>query len=251
MKLYVVLIALCTAVFASCTKEGSCPSSMHLTATTLTPTVGDDVVINSNVEDGPNLFFQWNGPFTNLHNQLTQLTLNNIKLSQSGKYTCALSATECNRSFGDSIIIDVQLKQETPPCTPVNNRMTSTNTPNATFVSVTQGFHGTWNAEYLEGTNFNGTELLVLFYSYNGHYEPKDGVYFTNGQNTFSLLDEPNTISLSFIASGTFYHSNPNQKVYVSHAGGKLQVTFCNITFYGVGGLGAGATTCSAKMTKL
>jgi hypothetical protein len=250
MKLCLLSVLLSTIFLTSCEKSKTCASSMELTTTTRTPTVGDDIVIRA-ISEGDNEVFQWNGPYTNLTNQNSTLTIDDIKLSHSGTYSCNKANSDCNTSIGDTILIEVQLKQETPPCSLTNNYMSANNTPNATFSSVTQGFHSTWNGVYLEGySGFGSPTLLVVFNSYNGNVEPRDGVHLTTEGPTFNVFDEPNEVSVSFISSSTFYHSQPDQKVYVSHVGGKLRVSFCNLIFSGAGGLGAPNTTCTARMTE-
>jgi hypothetical protein len=251
MKASLLLLLSAITLFSSCEKSKNCASSMTLTTTTQTPTVGDNIVIRA-ISEGNDEVFQWNGPYTNLTNQSSTLTIDNIKLSHSGIYYCNKGNSDCNTSLSDSIVIDVQLKQETPPCALTNNYMSASNTPNATFSSVTQGFHSTWNGVYLEGyAGFGNPTLLVVFNSYNGHDEPRDGVHYTTNVNSFNVLDEPNLVSVSFISSSTYYHSHANQKVYVSHVGGKLRISFCNLNFSGAGGLGPGSTTCTARMTEL
>lgn len=217
---------------------------MTLTATNLAPIVGDNVVITA-LKETANEVFQWNGPKLNLTNQTNILRIDDIKLSQSGIYYCNKGNTDCNTSIGDSIVINVQLKQETPPCTPVNNTVTSSSIPGTTFTSVTKSFTGTFGAitMYANGT-FGYPPFTIVFNSYNGNTEPRDGTYTTTQGYTFNVLDEPNVISISFIYNSDFYHCHPGKKVYVSHINGKLQVTFCNLDF-------APVATVSGKITQL
>ncbi len=247
MKIIYIAIAALFLVSA-CEKKPTCPSSLELRANTLRPTVGDDVIISAPEPGTINVVFQWNGPQTNLTNQSSSLNLDNIKLSQSGTYYCNLGNSECNTSISDSIVIDVQLKQETPPCTITNNTVTASSIPGTTFGSVTKSYGGSWNTLSLYGSaaSFGYPSYTVLFNSYNGNVEPKDGVYTTTDVATFDLFQEPNVISISFIYSSNYFHCRPGNKVYVSHVNGKLQVNFCNLEFASP----PFVTSCSGKMTQ-
>ncbi len=233
----------------SCEKKKECVTSMVLRATpSITPTVGDNVVIIA-PEGSDNDVYQWNGPGVNLTNQSRTLDLYDIKLSESGTYNCGLGGNgDCN-PVGDTILINVQLKQETPPCTPTNNTVTSTSLPNVSFSSVTQSFHSTWNAVSLYAyAGFGYPGFTVLWNSYNGTAEPRDGTHVTAEGPSFNILQEPNEISISFIYNSNYYHCEKGKNVYVSHVGGKLRLTFCNLSFYSSP---APSITCSGRITEL
>jgi hypothetical protein len=248
MKTILSFLITITIFASSCKKNKLCATSINLTATTVTPTEGDDIVFTT-TKESDNDVLQWNGPGLNIENQSNTLRIDDIKLSQSGTYYCTKGNTECGSVLRDSIIIDVKLKQETPPCTPTNNVVNCSNIPSPTFTSVTRGYSSTWNAVNLTATGtFGYPPFEVLFNSYNGNTEPKDGTYITKNIQSFSPLDEPNLISISFIYGSNYYHCRADNKVYVTHANGKLQVTFCNLEFAtGV----VPPTTCSGKITQL
>ena len=98
------------------------------------------------------------------------------------------------------------------------------------------------------GDAFGYPSLRVLFNSYNGNAEPLDGVYMTTDQLTFDVTQEYNTVSVSFIYQGVFFHCQPDQKLYVSHVNGKIQISFCNMKFSDGVSI---TTTCKCKMTEL
>lgn len=219
---------------------------MKLQITNTQPTIGDQVIISAPFKQ-TNVVYQWNGPGVNLTNQSNTLTIDDIKLSQSGTYYCNMADSDCNTSLSDSVKINVQYKQETPPCTPVNNTAAFNNIPNSNFSSVTKSFGGTFNTVNLYAyAGLGYPSLTVLFNSYNGNVEPKDGVYITTDRQVFNIFQEPNEISVSFIYSSDFYHCRPGKKVYVSHVNGKLALSFCSLEFSS----GTFTTTCSSKMTQ-
>ena len=246
MKTHFLLPILILSGLTACEKKPTCASSMVLTASNLTPTVGDEVIITA-LKETSNEVFQWNGPDVNNINQSNTLTITNIKLSQSGVYSCSKGNTDCNTSLSDTILINVQLKQETPPCTPAVNLVTCSNIPSVAFSSVTKGFGTVFNTINLYGSasTIGYPTFTVLFNSYNGNVEPLDGTYITTDRQVFNILQEPNEISISFLYASNFYHCRPGNKVYVIHVNGKLQVTFCNLEF---GSSPSPPTTCTGTI---
>jgi len=70
----------------------------------------------------------------------------------------------------------------------------------------------------------------VLFNSYNGTAEPKDGIYTTIGVQSFTPLDA-DLLYLQCQYSSYTFTCEANQDVYVSHANGKLRIAFCELNF--------------------
>lgn len=246
---YSLLPALILLAFLqSCKKNQDCRNSMTLTATTLTPTVGDKLVITA-LKESDNDLYQWSGPAGNATTQSATFTIENIKLSQTGVYTCSKSNSDCNTSLVDTILINVQLKKEVPPCTTVNNAIVCSNIPGVTLTSVYHEFDVSFNTMSLKANGgFSYPTFKVFFNSFNGNKEPLDGTHITSDRPTFDIMQEPNDVSVSFIYASNYYHCRPSQKVFVTHVNGKLQVSFCNMVFES-GGLPN--TTCTGKMTEL
>lgn len=247
MKIY-FYSGLILLLLVSCQKKKSCPSSIDLQSNTLTPTVGEDVVLNVPGGGTTNFVYQWNGPGVNETNQSPTLQLNNIKLSQRGMYYCNMGNSDCNTSLTDSVYIDVKLLQETPPCSITDNTVTASSIPGSVFGSVTKSYGGSWNTMnmYASAASFGYPSYTILFNSYNGNVEPKDGVYITTEIAVFNPLQEPNEISISFIYASNYFHCRSGNKVYVSHVNGKLQVNFCNLEFSSP----PYVTSCSGKITQ-
>lgn len=248
MKTPVLLFLALIILFSSCVKKAGCSGASILKATSITPTVGDNVTITAPFHSS-NDVYQWNGPGVNQTNQSTTLQLDDIKLSQSGIYSFVAGGNgECD-PLSDTILITVKMKQETAPCTLTANSAVFSGMANATFLSVTQGFDPTWEAVSLYAyAGFGQPNITMLFNSYNGNTEPLDGTHITAEGPSFNILQEPNEVSLSFIYGSNYYHSRPGHKVYVSHINGKLKVSFCNVIFYSST---VPLITSSATMTEL
>jgi hypothetical protein len=246
MKINFLIVIL---FFLTACKKNSCPSSIKLSATSLTPTAGDDVIITAPDDGGTNVNYQWSGPFITTTTQSNKLRLDNIQLSANGTYKCVKDYSECTISLIDSVMINVKLKQETPPCSLTNNVITATVMPNITsFISVTQGYDGTYNSVSLVAWPGPGKPTItVLFNPSNGIYEPLDGTHYTTSGPAGGAYNELNEVSISFIYGGNYYHCVRGEKVYVTHSGGKLQVSFCNLVFRATT---VPDITCSGKITE-
>ncbi len=244
------LFSFFTVCFFSCKKNNTnnCSAPLKLSASNISPTIGDMFTISADKESDNDLYF-WSGPGYSETTNSNQVTINDSKYSNRGWYYCTKSNTECNTTIQDSIFIDVKLSQEAPPCDVTNNFFSSSNLVyDITLTSVTKHMDPTFNAMGVYGRDANGyPSLRVLFNSYNGNVEPVDGVYITTDTPIFDVTDEYNVVSVSFLFSNDFFHCHPGQKVYVSHVNGKIQVTFCDMVFSD----GTYTTTCKAKMTEL
>lgn len=220
-------------VITGCKKDNNeCDVSGTLTSTSLKPTIGDNITITfEGVGDdrGP---FQWNTPKMRRPNATNTLDVSDIKLSDRGWYYCIADNMGCNGVLVDSVFIDVQLAQEEAPCTLTNNLLSGTGIPQTTVQHTVKRIHSTWNGLALEATGpFGQPPYTILFNSYLGTQQPKDGVYITQEGPSFAERDELNAISVSFVHNSNYYHSYGGQKVYVKHVNGKLQVSFCSLNF--------------------
>ncbi len=236
-------------LLSSCEKS-DCPNSMKLTVSNPAPAVGESFEITAPRLNG-NGYFTWNGPGNFGTSSSNQLSISSAKYAGRGWYHCAKTMTDCNTTIRDSIFVDVKLKQETPPCTPTNNLLTFSSIPNVTLNSVTFALDPVFNGMALGGSGSFGlpSSFKVLFNSYNGVFDPPDGVYTTTGVASFSVTQDFEEVSVSFIYNSGYFHSQPGQKIYVSHVGGKISVKMCNLIFSFVG---SGLTTqCTGQLTKL
>ncbi len=246
---YGLLLSILVISLSSCQKKASCSQELELGANSATPTVGQKLELTAS-QGVENDVYYWDGPGLHEITNSNKITIDEIKLSQSGTYYVSRNSGECNNTLHDSIVIDVKLLQETPPCSLTNNRADCSNIPDVNFTSVYQTFNTSFNGVSLEGygpSGYPGT-FVVLFNSYNGNVEPKDGTYNTTNGSVFSILNEPNDISVSFIYASNYYHCHPNQKVYITHLNGKLRASLCNMTFSSPP---LPFTTVSAQLTEL
>jgi hypothetical protein len=249
MKHKLSLIVFLFIILCSCKKKTACINGMKLNASSLTPTIGDTVIFTA-PKGTQNEIYNWSGP-AGFHdqNQLNTITISGIKLSQAGMYSCAIFGNSDCPTLSDSVLIQVKLKQETPPCTLTTNLVTSSSAPNSSYFSVTKGLDPTFNGIALNGyAGLGYINIKALFNSYNGNTEPRDGTHISTDKPIFDPFQEPNEISLSFVYNSNYYHSRAGNKVYVTHVNGKLQVSFCNIQFASPP---FPTITCSGKMTEL
>jgi hypothetical protein len=213
-----------------------CPTSLKLTANDTTPTVGDELYISTN--DGQSIY-NWTGPLNFVvqsQGGADYIEFDNIEINQSGWYDCGVSIPDCYSLF-DSIYIDVQYRQGNPPCSLTNNSISGNSVPTLQATSVTEQFDNTWNciSLYASGT-YGYPTYTVLFNSYNGTAEPKDGIYTTTNVQSFLPSQDADVIYLQCQYNNYLFQSIANQDVYVSHVNGKLRVAFCGLNFGGDSG---------------
>ncbi len=234
--------------FCSCEKN-NCPKTMELTVSKTDISVGDDFQIIAPSGSG-NEYFRWSGPgnFSSITSNI--LSIYNASYSSNGWYYCNKTLTDCNKTITDSIYVDVKLLQEAAPCTPTNNYLSFTSIPSVALTSVTFAMDQVYNGMSFTGNGAFGypADFKVVFNSFNGNFDPPDGVYKTTGNVTFNVTQPFEDVSISFVYNSGYFHSVPGQKIYVTHIGGKVSVSMCNLTFSYVG---TGLTTkCTAKLTK-
>ena len=206
----------------SCSKnnEGNCPSYFEISANTITPTVGETLILTAFPD---NNYYKWSGPLNYFNHQtsgVNTISLTNIKINQSGWYHSSLVGTGCEVLY-DSIYIDVKYKQGNPACQLTDNRVIGNNVPNL-------------QASYISKT-----------------VEPKDGIYMTRGTRAFSPFDDANTIFGECRYANYYFQTLPDQEVYVSHVNGKLRISFCNLVYGGDDGTSTMfSSTFSGQLTE-
>lgn len=246
----ITVFVLLLSLFCSCKKVPlvNCPDSMLIEVTNTSPTVGEGIRFTAPKESDYDVY-TWITPKNNTTTASRYESVDPVKYSDRGWYTCLRQSFECNRTYRDSIFIDVKLKQETPPCTLTNNFISIPALVNVTLSSVTQVYDPTYNAMTLSGSpSAVYPAFKIVFNSYNGNTEPIDGTYLTTSTSVFDFTQEYNEVSVSFFYMGANYHCAPFQNLYVSHAGGKLRVSFCGMNF---SSLIRPPATCSGQMTEL
>lgn len=244
---------LCLFFLSACSKknEGSCPSNFTVTASTLTPTVGETVTLTASPERWNYL---WNGPqgfFVNQTTGVNTITIEDIKLNQSGWYVGSLTGTGCGVLL-DSVYIDVKYKQGDPPCSLTNNQVSSSSLPDLQASSIRKYYDISFNGITLHAAGSYGYPTYsFIFNSYNGNAEPKDGLYVTTNVPVFDHFQDANVV-VGICQYGSYYfQTHANQTVYVSHVNGKLRVSFCDLKYSGDNGNSVMVTsTFSGQLTE-
>jgi hypothetical protein len=252
------LIILSVVLLSGCIKNSgdipdpnapsNCPTKFKITASSVTPTVGDDLVLTGNPTG---YSYDWFGPGKYINQSApNKTTISNIKINQSGWYYGSLVNPQCN-TLHDSIFIDVQYKQGTPSCTLTNNLITATGLPDLNATSVIKSFSLSENAMELSASgSFGYPDYSVLFNSYNGHNEPKDGIYVTTNVAVFDPLQDANVIFVSCLYSSIYFASQEGQNVYVSHVNGKLRVSVCGLLLDGEFGGNSYISSVNGQITQ-
>ena len=164
-----------------------------------------------------------------------------------GWYYLAVSYPDCASHF-DSVYIKVTNKPAVAPCTPANNTVTFSSIPSIAFSSASWQIDPSWNFKDLSGYQSYGyPDINIYFHPYWNNKEPEDGEYTVGNMASFSDNDLYK-IAMTSLYSSVYFEAGPG-KAYVSHVGGKIQVTFCSVPFSGDLGNQAYTTSASGRLT--
>lgn len=228
--LFLLLSLLLSATMISCTKDPVCSEKLNLKVDNPKPTVGETFIITSDRDTDEDVFDWTRAGATHTTNSNTY-RVDNASISNRGWYYVRKWNSDCGAIY-DSVYVDVQLPQETPPCSPGNNIVTFSSIPGLTATRVTRETGGVWGGLTIRASGaFGYPTFTIVFNSYFPTLEPEDGVYITKNVAIFSPTDEQDRISVSFIYSSNYFHCYEGKKVYVKHVNGKLQISFCDMPF--------------------
>lgn len=168
--------------------------------------------------------FFWTGP-NNFQSSEIHPTIPAATSANSGTYTLTVSKGICKGDVSANVIVTTI----SPPCTPVNNRMTfesGLNTVNFNSVSATTSadqfriFADAW-----------GCDLTIGFASTAA---PQTGVYSINTDCPTSFL-EGNQVCVSMVYSGQYCIAQSGEVFVTRLDSGKYTATFCSVEFNGFG----------------
>ena len=169
--------------------------------------------------------------------------------SNSGWYYLNVSNSDCNNVGRDSVLINVINKPDSAPCTPTNNTASFSSIPSISFSSPSWGLDPNYSIKLMRGyQDMYYPDINVYFDNYWNTHEPEDGAYSMAG--LFDLSSGGSDVYRVAIQSlySSIQFAADSGKVYVSHPGGKMCVTFCNIPMSGYWGNTVN-TVVSGKMT--
>ena len=239
MKIIFYLIV-AIALFTSCKKTVSNNTAGDVCADIkATKIVAPSVVvygqqINVDVEKVvEETIYDWRGP-ANFSTYSNKFEFFNATLRNRGMYYLNVNNQDCETHV-DSVYINVKLPQGTPTCNTTMNTGMYNNLANDSYTTVSKGIDASYGYKSL---NCYGVGTLkVLFQQYWLNKEPEDGIYTTISSPTFDQIDyEFNKVFVTTTKSSIYWASQPDQKVYVSHVNGKLQVRFCDLILSGYNG---------------
>lgn len=247
MRLNLFFCILLAASLSSCVKEapsetavvGGCDalnSIQQITGTTAVR-IGEPINVWVPEIEGYRIF-SWIGP----NNFTSQYASNDVtgyaELKHEGWYYVHVSNPECDNAPTDSIYVDVQLNQGTPPCTTVHNSVSYNNVsiPGYTYTSVDRGISPSFDVLELSAGN-SGSDLNILFHPYWNNREPEDGIYETINTSVFDPVDgNYNKMYIRTVNQSILWSCWENQQVFVSHVNGKLRVQYCDLAMGGYNG---------------
>ena len=251
---YLFLVPVITLLlFAGCRKgeeeTTNCEKIANVRITTNAPlTIGQDLTLNVPEVEGYRIY-SWRGP-NNFTSQYPDNTISYAELKNEGWYYMNVYSLEGECEKFDSVYVDVRLEQGTPACNITTNNTSYSNMGTDAYTQVRKQIETTFSQKALLATGA-GANMTIIFHTRWRTAEPEDGIYYTSNTPTFSQTDwNYNKVFISTVKNSIYWASHDNQKVYVSHVGGKLQVRFCNLAMSGSNGTSF-TTSASGNLVEL
>lgn len=240
MKTGISSLCLCMAVLVlcnNCTKLGTGKNSNCAEITSLKITGAKTVyypgdTISLTTTTTPYAFYSWQQDSlpTILSKQPNMIIYPCTKYNEGWYYVTVSDPMYATHI--DSVYIRVINKPAVAPCSPGNNMVAFSAIPDIRFGSASWAINPTWNCMNLKGYRaLNYPDINIYFNPYWNTREPEDGAYDVSDTPGLPGNDVYN-VYIASAYSGMHFAADPG-KVYVSHANGKLQVSFCNLPMTG------------------
>jgi hypothetical protein len=230
-----------TLFYAGCKKgnaeeESNCPNINNARITSNSPLTIDQDLTFSVPEVGGYRIYDWRGP-NNFTSQYPDNSITGVELKHEGWYRLHLYSLDGDCEKFDSLYVDVKLKQGSPSCNITSNTTNYNNLGTDSYTLVRKQIETSSSQKALLATGTGGANLSVIFHTRWRTAEPEDGIYVTSNTPLFGQTDNNyNKVFITTTKSSIYWASAPDQTVYVSHVGTKLQVRFCNLSMGGSNG---------------
>ena len=206
--------------------------------------------INLSTVTTPDGYYTWYfGQYSGIISSSTGYSVSDCAKGDGGWYYVVVNNVDCTTPGRDSIYITVVNNPDSAPCNPTNNAVTFTMNPDITFTPK-WSIDANWGVKLMYGNQGGGyPDYGIYFHSYWNNHEPEDGAY-TISSLTDLISGNSNVYQVattSLYQSINFYGNSG--KVYVTHAGGKMRVTFCSIPMSGTWGSSVLKTVSTGRMT--
>src|SRR5690606_8949599 len=179
--------------------------------------------LNIHLDDvGNNTQYLWRGP-NNLNSYFPNVNISDVHLKHEGWYYMQVNHVQGQCVRIDSVYIDVLLQQGEPACNKPNNTNSYNNMGTDSYTTVVKQID---NVQQLKSLQANGNifqNFTIFFHPHWNNKEPEDGIYYTRNVVHFGQTDyEYNGVFLTTTKNSVYWSSHPDQKLYISHVGNKL-----------------------------
>jgi len=205
---------------------------------------GGTFVITADTD--PDASYEWIGP-GNFQSDVQTNTISYATYDNAGWYYLMATNTDGCYPAHDSVYVDVTIPQGSPSCSIANNNVSFTGVANDQDFTSSGLSYSTFEGYTLTGNSSTG-DIKIILSTHWYDIEPEDGVYTTISDQGFDNGDIDN-VFISDVNSDILFTVSPGLPVYVSHVGGKLQISFCSISMSGDDGSTLFTTTASGKVT--
>jgi hypothetical protein len=238
MNRNILPVFFCLVLFASCKKESqnNCNNIGNLTLESNSPVTIGEVLKFGTQEVGGYRVYKWTGP-NYYDSQYPDDQIMYAELKHEGWYYMSVYSLDGDCNKIDSIYLDVKLQQGSPACSVTANSTNFNNLGNDNYTSVNKHIESNFSQKCLEGSGGFYSNIKIYFHTHWRTAEPEDGIYTTINTPLFDPVDNIyNKVFITTTKSSIYWASHPDQQVYISHVGNKLQVRFCDLSMGGSNG---------------
>jgi hypothetical protein len=226
----ILAVITCTAMLSACVKEDKCRDGFVPKVTVNSPTLGDTLRLSVEEVDGAYTTYRWHGPNRFVSTEREPVIRQATALN-AGRYTvdvitesgCIYTATTDSVVVKDAQDVSCNLAVNTIAMDDAYSFY------DVDGVMIDDLYYMTGNAA--------GAYVTMKFN--NGGNGLTPGVYTTAPLNT-SFGQGYVSVRFNWWNAGTDWMADSGNKVYVSISGGKISVTFCNMSFHTMDGQTAG-----------
>ncbi len=179
--------------------------------------------------------YRWIGP--NFYDdQYPSDSIVNAEFKNEGWYYLNLNSLDGDCQRIDSVYIDILFEQGSPSCSTTNNTVSYNNMSTDIYTNVQKLVEPIFSQKALKSSSI-GTDLSIIFHTNWRNKEPEDGIYYTTNSPVFDQTDfNYNKLFVTVTKSSIYWSSVADQRVFVSHIGGRLQVRYCDLIMGGNNG---------------
>ncbi len=205
--------------------------SVKITGAAAVYYAGDTISLSTSSMPYANFSWRQQGSATVISHQPNLVIYGGTKYNEGWYYVTVSDLAYATHT--DSVYIKVINRPAVAPCNSANNVVSFSAIPDIKFSTATWGISPAWNCMHLKGYRaVNYPDINIYFHPYWNNHEPEDGAYQAASDTSGFQGANVYTVYIQSAYEGVYFGAGAG-KVYVSHSGNKLQVSFCGLPMTG------------------